>query len=104
LKIRHDKPYWVVTWAQGAVTSDLYFSEETWLCEKHVRKTPDGISRIFYSDYRPVSGIMLPHKIEIKNAQDAVFSTQVIQRWVLGEKWPDEFFTAQGVQVPSELK
>ena len=103
-KVRHDKPYWVVTWTQGSVTNDLYFSEENWLCEKHVRKTPEGVARIYYSDYRPEKGILLPHKIEIRNAQDSVFATQVIEHWDLGKKWPDEFFTAEGVRVPGDLK
>jgi hypothetical protein len=99
LKSRYESPYWVITWETGAVVNELYFSEKSWLCDKQSRRSSVGTSTLYYTDYRPEQGVMLPHKMEIRTDENVLFGTHLIKRWVLGEKLSDDFFTPEGVKV-----
>lgn len=97
LKLSRSAHHVVVTWPDGGSTNEFFFNEKTRLCEKQVKRTQLGVTVLKYSDYRSVSGVRLPHRIEVGAEDGSVFATQLVEDWSLAVPWPEGFFTPDGV-------
>jgi hypothetical protein len=97
LEIIKDPSSIVIRWQEGDSTNDFHFSQETFLCEKQIRRTGQGVTILKYFDYKNTGGVMLPQKIEVSAESGQIVATQVVESWTLGVVWPDNFFTPEGV-------
>ena len=61
-----------IEFAKDAAKVKLFFDASTNLVIKRERETSEGIEETFYGDYRPVDGVMEPHSLRIKRANDEI--------------------------------
>jgi hypothetical protein len=97
LKLSRSASHVVVAWQDGASTNEFFFDGKSLLCEKQVKRMPVGVTVLKYSDYKSVSGVMLPHRIEVSAEDGRVVATQLVEDWSLAVAWPEGFFTPERV-------
>lgn len=90
--------YWVIETDFENTKAEYFFAEDTFRCDKLVRRGDRFELTTFYSDYKSERGVMLPHKLEMKLPDGQSFATHLIKKWDLGQTWPDELFTTSGVR------
>ena len=63
---------------------EMWFDASTFLLERTVRTMPISIQTVRYSDYRRVSGLLLPHKIETSDSSSPNKDIVRVDQW---ERW-----------------
>ena len=59
-----------IEFTKDAARVKLFFDASTNLVIKRERETSEGVEETFYGDYRAVDGVMEPHSLRIKKAND----------------------------------
>ena len=88
----------ILKWQTEHSLNEFFFNRTTFLCEKQVRTIGTAKSLMVYSDYKLVSGVVLPHTIIAAKEDGTRMATREIRKWELAMQWPDNHFRPEKIR------